>query len=90
MVAVWCLDGAAPSRAGLLAAGARRALFLLDYPLAERLAEAAWLEEPGFEQHVLVAETLGILGHPDAETHMVELLAEAATGDELEIGRAHV
>jgi DNA-binding NarL/FixJ family response regulator len=82
--AVLTLDSDLPHEPDLLAAGAGRALELLDLPLGVRLARAAAAGHRGFEPRLTLGYALGWSGlGEETESVLAELAGDCATDAEL-------
>jgi len=80
-VAVWSLDGGRPVPAATLLGGARRALRVFDYRLAERLARAALDVEEGFGARLTLGQALVGQRRAAEGEEVLAPLADAATTD---------
>ena len=82
-VAVWRLESGDTEHAHLLTVAAREAGFSFDFPLARRLARAAWDAGGGVEAGHLLGGVLDTLGeHEEAEEVLRAVEAEARSDEE--------
>jgi len=80
-VATWRLDAREPGNPAVLVSAARRAMSVLDFRLAERLARAAADAGGGFEASHTVAEALAGQGRIEAAEEMLGVLEAEAAGE---------
>lgn len=80
--AVWRLEGGGAAAPGLMLAAARRAFFVADHHLAERLARAAVDEAPDLECGLLLAQVLEAESRHDEAEELLALLQRQAEADE--------
>jgi len=81
-VAVWRLESGDTEHAGLLTIAAHQAAFSFDFPLARRLARAAWDAGAGVEAGHLLGQMLDTLGEHEAAEEVLRVVEAEAHSDE--------
>ncbi|HMF04758.1 MAG TPA: LuxR C-terminal-related transcriptional regulator [Acidimicrobiia bacterium] len=91
-VGVWRLESGDTEHAHLLMTAARQAAFAFDFPLARRLAAAAWEAGAGIEAGHLLGNMLDTLGEHDAAEEVLHAVESDARNDEerVQISEARV
>ncbi|MFL6243838.1 MAG: AAA family ATPase, partial [Acidimicrobiia bacterium] len=82
-VAVWRLESGDTEHAGLLMIAAHQASFSFDFPLALRLARAAWDAGAGVEAGHLLGGMLDTLGEHEAAEDVLRVVEAEAHTDEV-------
>lgn len=91
-VGVWRLESGDTEHAHLLMTAGQQAAFAFDFPLARRLAAAAWDAGAGIEAGHLLGNMLDTLGEHDAAEEVLRTIEAEARNDEerVQISEARV